>query len=618
MKFLQKIISLTISLVSAFLAVRVKNLKINKLITFPLLFILLLISGFFGVRTLSDEPLAFAAEAHTFDAKTQIAESSASSITGTLTIDSTATLVAFHITTTGGSRAGGAPSFSGETLTQAGTTVTSAEGSAEIWYKLAPITGTSRSITVPNTGTLNVQVVVSSYISSSGSTDYDTTGQTSGVSDTASITITPTADGAVIVDAMFSGDRDDTAVSTASLLYASDTGSESNASQYLLQTTQAGFAMGYTLTRSDDWAIVGASFIPSTSNTSPTTVLNTPTDTATISDTTPTLEFTGTDADSDDVEYNVQIDTVNTFDSSGSSAIVVDSTSSNVVNGYTGGPTTLLINHIVGSSADKLVVAVQIWQDVAGAGTVTSVTFESETFTKAASYRHTGTGMNTEIWYLDNPSIATGNISVLVTGAIDSLKTASISLENTATGFDTSASSGGGGTTASSPITPTADNSIIIDSLISFGGTTAVQSETSFFEDTTGSINAASQYVIQTTAVSNDMDWSWTTTGDSSHLAVSFPNQQGPLLDKVSTTDTGFSNTVTPADTHPFTSAEKADYDVQSGDALADDTYYWRVRSIDPLGTNTYGSWATTRSFTLSTGGGGSTVLTPQSIFIWD
>ena len=52
-----------------------------------------------------------------------------------------------------------------------------------------------------------------------------------------------------------------------------------------------------------------------TKNTPPTTALNTPTDTATGQSLTPTLNFTGTDPNGDTVEYEVQVDTVNTFDS---------------------------------------------------------------------------------------------------------------------------------------------------------------------------------------------------------------------------------------------------------------------------------------------------------------
>ena len=77
-------------------------------------------------------------------------------------------------------------------------------------------------------------------------------------------------------------------------------------------------------------------------------------------------------------------------------------------------------------------------------------------------------------------------------------------------------------------------------------------------------------------------------------------NEVGTLIDAVSGTDSGFANTVTGGDTDPFNSGEKADYDVQSGDALADSTYYWRARAKDPTDTDTYSDWATARSFTVT------------------
>jgi hypothetical protein len=79
------------------------------------------------------------------------------------------------------------------------------------------------------------------------------------------------------------------------------------------------------------------------------------------------------------------------------------------------------------------------------------------------------------------------------------------------------------------------------------------------------------------------------------------------LIDKTSNTDPGFLNTVNGADTDPFNSGEKVSYTVQSGDALANGTYYWRVRGLDPSGSTTYGAWSDTRSFTVTTGGGGGT-----------
>lgn len=78
------------------------------------------------------------------------------------------------------------------------------------------------------------------------------------------------------------------------------------------------------------------------------------------------------------------------------------------------------------------------------------------------------------------------------------------------------------------------------------------------------------------------------------------------LLDKVSGTDSGFANTVTGGDTDPFNAGEKVSFTVQAGDELTDGvTYFWRARVIDPGGSNTYSSWSETRSFSVSAGGAG-------------
>ena len=70
------------------------------------------------------------------------------------------------------------------------------------------------------------------------------------------------------------------------------------------------------------------------------------------------------------------------------------------------------------------------------------------------------------------------------------------------------------------------------------------------------------------------------------------------ILDALSSTDAGFTAG------HPFTSGAAKDYTVQSA-LSSSTTYYWRVRAIDPSGTNTWGGWATTRSFTTESGGAG-------------
>lgn len=74
------------------------------------------------------------------------------------------------------------------------------------------------------------------------------------------------------------------------------------------------------------------------------------------------------------------------------------------------------------------------------------------------------------------------------------------------------------------------------------------------------------------------------------------------FLDKLSGTDSGFANQDNGGDTDPFTSGDQIGYTVQAGDSLADATYYWRVRAIDPTGSNSYGSWTSSRTFDVLVG----------------
>lgn len=63
------------------------------------------------------------------------------------------------------------------------------------------------------------------------------------------------------------------------------------------------------------------------------------------------------------------------------------------------------------------------------------------------------------------------------------------------------------------------------------------------------------------------------------------------------TPDATFTNTVSGGDTHPFNEGEKIDYTVQAGDALADDTWYWRARCKDPTGEDVWSDWSSIRNF---------------------
>ncbi len=85
-------------------------------------------------------------------------------------------------------------------------------------------------------------------------------------------------------------------------------------------------------------------------------------------------------------------------------------------------------------------------------------------------------------------------------------------------------------------------------------------------------------------------------------------------LNKLSVTpDATFTNTTDGADTHPFDQPDKIDYTVQGGDALADGTWYWRCRAIDTGGTNEWSDWTVIRSFDIGAAGSISGTINASS-----
>lgn len=79
-------------------------------------------------------------------------------------------------------------------------------------------------------------------------------------------------------------------------------------------------------------------------------------------------------------------------------------------------------------------------------------------------------------------------------------------------------------------------------------------------------------------------------------------NEVAQIYTANSNADGGFENTITPADTDPFNSGEQIAY---TSPEIAEGTWYWRVRGKDPDGTNAFGDWSSTRSFTATAGSAG-------------
>lgn len=317
----------------------------------------------------------------------------------------------------------------------------------------------------------------------------------------------------------------------------------------------------------------------------PTVTLSSPADTATGVSTTPDLVFTGTDANSDDVRYEVQVDTTSTFNGNILASDDFNRTNENPISGN-------WTNNALNEGADNQLQIVSNQLKAATSATSCEAYYNASTFNGYIENYYTivtkpGNGNRLEIGLFTSMGAGYDGYRAIViedTGGTDTYEIARFDNES-----QTILASGSNEFNTSDVLSlrydPQAGN---LEMLINGS---VIDSAT----DTTYASGPFYAYIgiKDTTAVLDN----W--------------GVRKPLIDAVSGTDAGFSGT--PDNTDPFTSGQAVTYTVQS--ALSNSTlYYWRVRGIDPSGSNIYGAWATTRSFTTAAAGGGG--ATPATGFM--
>lgn len=202
--------------------------------------------------------------AHTLDTSAAITASTANPVTKAYTCGAGATLLVLTIAVAGAvNRAGGSPTYNGVTLTQADITrkyVTSPEASAELWYLLAPPTGASYTLSIPNTGAYSIWGVISSYKARSGCvTVLDVAIGNSGLSANPSLAPSAAIAGDVMVEILGDGNASVATARTHTILGSQDWGQYVADAQYGLIATSGTVTAGFTQS-SDDWGMVVALF----------------------------------------------------------------------------------------------------------------------------------------------------------------------------------------------------------------------------------------------------------------------------------------------------------------------------------------------------------------------
>lgn len=224
--------------------------------------------------------------------------------------------------------------------------------------------------------------------------------------------------------------------------------------------------------------------------------------------------------------------------------MVFDASSGAVSNGFSAG-TTLSWSHTTSGTNRLLVISAMAWQDVAGTGTVSGVTYNGAALTKANAT--TGGAMRAEVWYIKNPTIGTNTVVVTYTGNTDARKASGVSFTNADQTSPLDASNVASGT--SSPITlnltTTTDNATIVDAATNFTTTalTIGAGQVSVRNDVTGSTGFAASYKGPASpATSYPMSWTKAGTDDWAIVAASFkPNTSSDLSvtvsDSITTTE---------------------------------------------------------------------------------
>lgn len=310
-------------------------------------------------------------------------------------------------------------------------------------------------------------------------------------------------------------------------------------------------------TQGDSWLNIAetVTFSSTPINDPPTISPNTADEHDYGSDTTPTLEFTGTDPESDDLRYNVQIDAASTFDSIVGSTVLDSYSESNQSSEISLDSSALIkAGQSFNVPSNSILTQAQFYLMKVGSPTGSA---------HAALYAHSGT--------FGTSSVGTG--SALATSEEFDVSALTGSYQLVTFNFE------------DHELAP--ENYVILLEYSGGDGSNRVR----VGADISGPTHAGNAVRFGT---------GWEAVGGTDCCFYIYKVTGLPLLDKLSGTDLGFANTVTGGDTDPFNSGEKVSFTVQAGDALTSGLYYWRARAKDPTGSNQYSAWSAIRSFVIN------------------
>ncbi len=465
-------------------------------------------------------------------------------------------------------------SYNGAALTKATSTLSTGMES-EIWYLVNPSSG-AHTVSVTVTGDTDaIKLNASTFTGAAQSSALDVSSTAIGTSGNPSISATTATANDAIVATLSRYSTTDATTSRTSL-YKDITGSTFGAASYQVATSTGSYSDTYTGSAGQDWSMVMAGFKPNTTTSSVATtssftydnngnmltasstilstntwdynnrltqvVSNSATSTyaydpsgqrvkmtvATTSSATtyfPTKFYNITGATATKHIFTpggLLLATIQPGSSATSSgSIALDATSTSITNAFNN-TITKTWTHTTSSGSNRLLVlSADIWQDVAGSGSISSASYNGTSLTKATSTL--SGGMDAETWYLANPSSGSNTVSVTVTGDTDAIKlnAATFTGITQSSPIDANATATGGSGNPSVSLTTATANDLIVATLSRYSTTGATSNRTSLYNDITGSTLGASSYQLATSTGSYTdtytgsvgQDWSMVATG---------------------------------------------------------------------------------------------------------
>lgn len=285
---------------------------------------------------------------------------------------------------------------------------------------------------------------------------------------------------------------------------------------------------------------------------SPTVVQNTAD--ASSQGTNPVLQFTGTDPEGNDITYQTQVSNVSTMDE------------------FLGN-SNMIISNVGGVTGDLTAIDRAQSFTTTSAGNITRLRVFLSRFGSPTD------GVQAKI-YTNNAGVP----GTLITTSTNTIALADMPLSS--------------------------QNGNFKEAIFTFPENQSLSNATRywFVIDRTGAASSTNYYSVEGSSATDygtedGMIWngsSWAATGVLSLVFETYMVPTQTVYDDVSGVDLGFSGT--PDNTSPFASGQQVSYTPYSGAspaALADGTYYWRVRGKD-TGSGLWGEWSTTRSFNVT------------------